>query len=656
MSKSIINIGILAHVDAGKTTITEQLLYLGGAVKKAGNVDKGSATTDQLSIEKQRGISVKTATATFNWKDVQINLIDTPGHTDFVSEIERILQILDCAILVISSVEGIQSHTYLLWETLKDLKIPTLLFINKIDRPGSQYDSILKALHTELKINCFPLSFVKDEAENNASIIDYLDKNFSSNSNIEMNTEVVAEHDEPTLNKYLEGEKIDSTTLYKKATELFNQNCLTPILSGSAKNGIGIEELMNHLIQFIQPNDYDSNKVVSAIVYKLEHDKKHGRLIQIKLFSGQLKNKDIIYNQRLKKEVKIVQIKKRVLGKIQDLNLLEAGDIGILTGVPELRVGDILGKAEVSSKQNKLQEAVLSTQVKPENEAQIAQLAEALQELSIEDPDLEFKWYKSENELQLKLHGPIQKEILQDLIKERYDLDAIFEDPTVIYKETPKKKAEGFVRYWMPKPCWAIMKFEIEPGKRNSGVIYESKVGVNDIHQKYQNEVANTIHKALEQGIKGWEVTDIKISLIEGEDHTVHSNPGDFVLATPMGIMNGLQNSDTQLLEPMLKFEIKAHESILGSVNSDLIQMRAEIHTPEFEDENFVLKGRIPVSTSMDYSIRLNSLSSGKAKYIINFDGYRECSDEEGKIRTFKGVSPLDESLWILHNRGAYKA
>jgi len=656
MPKKIINIGILAHVDAGKTTITEQLLYLGGAIKEAGNVDKGSATTDQLDIEKQRGISIKTATATLQWDDVQINIIDTPGHHDFISEIDRVLQILDCAVLVISSVEGLQSHTYLLWETLKRLKVPTLLFINKIDRPGSQFDPIIQTLSKELNIHCFSLSSIKDEAENIASIIDFFEKNFSSiSSRIERNIEAVAEYDETILEKYLEGEYIDPEILYKKAVELFNNNQLTPIMAGSAKNEIGIRNLMNHIIKFIKPKTYSSEDVLSAIVYKIEHDKKHGRLIRIKLLSGKIKNKESVYCQRLEKEIKIAQIKKRAVNKILDIETLEAGDIGILLGVSELRIGDILGKKELNSAVTKLQEAVLSTQVKAINESQIALLAEALQELSIEDPDLEFKWYKNENELQLKLHGPIQKEILQELIKERYDVDCIFEEPTIIYKETPLKKAEGFVRYWMPKPCWAIMKFEIEPGERGSGIIYESKVGVNDIHQKYQNEVANTIPKALEQGIKGWQVTDLKITLIEGEDHTVHSNPGDFVLATPMGIMNALQNSGTQLLEPMLNFEIKAHESILGNINSDLLKMRAEISPPLFDSDIFTLKGRVPVSTSLDYSIRLNSISSGKAKYRVHFDGYRNCSDQEGNIRPFRGVSPLDESLWILHNRGAYK-
>ncbi len=655
MSKSIINIGILAHVDAGKTSITEHLLFLGGAVKEVGNVDKGSAVTDRLSIEKTRGISVKTDTASFDWKGTQINLIDTPGHADFVSEIERALQILDCAVLVISSVEGLQSHTYLIWDVLKKLKIPTFIFINKIDRPGSQFEQILDALTKEFKANIFPLNAIKNEAEKEAIIIDYKSLDFSSNSIFETNKTAVAEFDESVLNQYLEGEDIGLEFLYKKAIELFQKEQITPVIAGSAKNGIGTPNLLNYLIDFVQMPEYNPDKEVSAIIYKSEHDQKLGLLSHIKILAGTLKNKDLIYNQRLQKEFKISQIKKRSILKINDHDFLSAGDIGIIAGQPEFRIGDILGTKEQKLHQFKLQESVLSTRVKPINEQELAPLAAALNELSIEDPDLDFKWDKQESELHLKLQGPIQKEILQEFLLERYNIESIFEDPTVIYKETPKKKAIGFADYTMPKPSWAVLKFEIEPGERGSGIVYESKVGVNDILQKYQNEVAETIPKALEQGMKGWEVTDIKIKLIEGEDHVMHSRPGNFILATPMGIMDALKNSETQLLEPILNFTIKADESLLGTISSDLIQMRAEIESPDFSDDQFILRGMVPVATSLDFSIRLNSISSGKAKYFISFGGYRKCTDEEGAIRPFKGVNPLDKSLWILHNRGAYK-
>ncbi len=656
MSKSIINVGILAHVDAGKTTLTEQLLYHAGAINEPGNVDKGSATTDQLEVEKLRGISVKTSTATFFYQGVQINLIDTPGHADFISEVERALQILDCAILVISSVEGLQSQTYSHWQSLKKIGIPTLVFVNKVERSGSQFNNIIEDLNKEFKANVFPLSVINDEAEKEAAVIDYQESLFQNTSIFETNLSCVADFDEAVLSNYLDAVSIDSIELYKKAIEGFRKKQLTPVCAGIAKNGIGITNLLIHLISFVKTPVPHLGKPTSAIVYKTEHHLKHGLMVHVKLLSGSLKNKDFIYNQRLKNEFKISQLKKQMINRIQNIEEITAGDIGILAGLTEFRIGDILGYDDFKTNKNISQEAILISRVKTVKDSDIAALAKALTELNIEDPSLDFKWFKSEDELQVKLHGPIQKEIIQEILLERYQIEAVFEDPSVIYKETPVVKAEGFVRYWMPKPCWAIMKFEIEPGERGSGVVYESKVGVNDIHQKYQNEVAQTIHKSLEQGIKGWEVTDLKIKLIEGEDHPVHSRPGDFKIATPMGIMNALQTSNTQLLEPMLKFTIKANESLLGVINSELIKMRAEMLNPEFEDDDFILNGHVPVATSMDLSIKLNSLSSGKAKYLVNFGGYRACSDEEGQIRPYKGISPLDESLWILHARGAYKA
>ncbi len=618
-------------------------------------MDKGSATTDQLEIEKQRGISVKTASASFFWKGIQINLIDTPGHADFISEVERALQILDCAILVVSSVEGLQSQTYTHWETLKKLAIPTLVFVNKVERSGSQFINILNLLNKELNANVFPLSLIQNEAEKEAHVIDYREDSFHENSIFEAALSGVAEFDEDVLSRYLEGENIDSDDLYKKAIKGFRLRLLTPVIAGIAKSGAGISNLLNHLVHFVKTPIRELGNSVSAIVYKTEHHPKHGLLIHVKLIAGSLKNKDFVYNQRLKNEFKIAQLKKQMLSKIENVEECTAGDIGILTGLTEFRIGDVLGFDDFKTKEKIRQEAVLVSQVKPVKDSDIAALANALAELAIEDPSLDFKWFKSENELQVKLHGSIQKEIIQDILLQRYELEAVFENPSVIYKETPKKIAEGFVRYWMPKPCWAIMKFEIEPGERGSGVVFESQVGVNQIQQKYQNEIAQTIQKSLEQGIKGWEVTDLKIKLIEGEDHPVHSRPGDFKIATPMGLMNALQNSETQLLEPMLKFSITANESLLGVINSELIKMRAEILNPAFEQDQFILKGLVPVATSMDFSIKLNSLSSGKAKYLVSFGGYRSCSDEDGQIRPYKGISPLDESLWILHARGAYK-
>ena len=250
----------------------------------------------------------------------------------------------------------------------------------------------------------------------------------------------------------------------------------------------------------------------------------------------------------------------------------------------------------------------------------------------------------------------MQIEILEHVLKERFFIKASFTDPQVVYKETISTKAEGYIRYWMPKPCWAIMTFLIEPAPLNSGVSYSSIVSQNDVHIKYQNEIERTIPKALAQGLLGWEVTDVKITLIKGEDHNVHSRPGDFNLATPMGIMQGLKIGGTHLLEPILSFEIKANEALLGKITSELSTRRASFDTPEFMEDIFSLKGRIPVATSLDFGRKLNSITSGKSRLRLQFYGYDTCPKGEGVNRDYKGVNPLDEAQWILHRRGAYKA
>jgi ribosomal protection tetracycline resistance protein len=279
-----------------------------------------------------------------------------------------------------------------------------------------------------------------------------------------------------------------------------------------------------------------------------------------------------------------------------------------------------------------------------------------LEILNMEDPVLDFKWFKEDKEFHLKILGPIQTEVLKESLLQRWAIEAEFLKPKVIYKETPSKSAEGYVRYWMPKPCWAIMTFLIEPAVLGSGLSFTSKVRTSDISNKYINEVKRAIPWSLKQGIKGYEVTDLSITLIEGSEHTVHSNPGDFLLATPMGILRGLENAGTDLLEPMYAFEIKAKADLLGAISSDLNQMRAQIDAPVFEADFFTLKGRVSVAEAMDYSIKFNATSSGKGRLKLSLNGYEKTSTTEDKIRNYKGVSPLDESQWILQMRGAYKA
>ncbi|MGZ2368998.1 GTP-binding protein [Ancylomarina sp. YFZ004] len=655
--QNIRNIAVLAHVDAGKTTITENLLFLGGATRKMGSVDSGSAITDSLQVEKERGISVRSACTSFIWKDTQINLIDTPGHVDFSAEVERVLRVLDAAILVVSAAEGVQAHTHTLYEALRERDIPVLIFINKIDRSGADVLQVIQDLQKELKAPVFSLQSCLEEGSNEAAICDlWQDETNELGEELrELSLEVLANTDEEVLEKYLDGEKLDPSYCISKAQHLCKQSKINPVLLGVAKNGSGMTELLDAIVTYFPNASAESDIEPSALVFKIEHDKTLGRLAHIRMFGGSLKNRDSIRNVIANRDEKVAQIRKIYTNKQVDIGSLQAGDIGLVSGMPEVQVGDILGNKNGIPENTTLQIPLLIVGVKSKNEADYAKLAEALQELSSEDPLLQFEWFKEDREMNLHIMGTIQMEILEMLLRSRFGIEVSFDEPTVVYKETPAKEIEGYIRYTMPKPCWAVLRFKIEPGERGCGVVYESTVGVNDVLQKYQNEVERTIPKALEQGIKGWEVTDIRITLIEGEDHEMHSRPGDFMIATPMGLMKGLKEANTNLLEPVLKFRISAPEEFLGKIASELNQMRAVFANPEFDDGKFHLEGEVPAATSMDFNIRLSSLTGGKGKVKFGFSGYQDCPEGEGKEREYKGVNPLDESQWILHARGAFK-
>ncbi|MEI8202372.1 MAG: translation factor GTPase family protein [Bacteroidota bacterium] len=647
---NIRNIAILAHADAGKTTLTEHFLFASGATKKLGSVDNGTAQTDSLNVEKERGISVRSANTSFVWQDTQINLIDTPGHVDFSSDVERILRIIDGAILMISAVEGVQAHSETLFNALQAKQIPTLIFINKIDRVGANTENVLAEIHKELTQKTIVLQQTSNEGENDANILSCWNPS-AMNENL---IETLASTDDFLLDKYLNAQTIGfdeaNSCLVKavQACELF------PVLMGSAKNEIGIEELLNAIIQYLPAPIGDLSHDLSALVYRIEYDKSIGKIAHVRIFDGRISNREVVNNSSRGVQEKVTRIRKLINGKYEDVQQATAGDVVGICGFSEAQTGDVLGNTTESILQDiSLRTPLLTVQLKAANDKDYAALAAALQELNAEDPSLDFQWMKDEKELHVKIMGWLQMEVLERIIEDRFQIKAKFENPTVIYKETPSTIAEGYVRYWMPKPCWAIMKFRIEPAERGSGVKYESKIGVNDVLQKYQNEVERTIPVALQQGIKGWEVTDIKITLIEGEDHEMHTHPGDFVVATPMGIMDGLQNSGTILLEPMIAFKISATEELLGAITSDITQMRGSFESPTMENGRFVLKGIMPLATSIDYPVKLSSRSGGKAKISTQFHSYRDCTDEQGVIREFKGISPLDTAKYILKARKA---
>jgi small GTP-binding protein len=647
MAAHIRNLGILAHVDAGKTTLTEGLLFCSGATSAAGNVDKGTSLSDTLDVERRRGISVRASTLSFTWRDVHFQLIDTPGHVDFSAEVERSLRVLDGAVLVVSAAEGIQTQTETIWRALQARGLPVVVFVNKIDRMGADAAAVVAQLQREFSPDMLWLNRAQGEGDSATAV------ELDAEQRAQL-LENVAATDEPLLDLWLATDgDLTAEQWQPVLAEAVAKRRLFPVVCGAAKNRMGIEQVLDTLVRYLPDAPDDAEAALSAVVFRLDHDAKLGRVAGVRLFAGRLRTRDRVHNVTADRQEQVTQIKRMRLGRHHDAAELRAGDIGFLCGLPEVRIGDILGDASAVPGGYTLTAPLLSVQVTPVDAADFASLAAALQQLSSEDPHLDFRWFQQERELYVRIMGAVQTEILTELLQTRFGIGARFDAPTVIYQETPTTAAEGAESYTMPKPCWAIVKFLVEPAPPGSGISYRCEVDKSDIHPKYQNEIAQRIGHALQQGPKGWETTDLSITLVEGCHHLLHSRPGDFKLATDMAILKALVAAETKLLEPMLTFRITAPEASLGKVTSDVVNMRGTFEPATFEGDRFVLRGRLPLATSMDYAIALSSVTAGRGALSTWFDGYQDCPSELGTSRNYKGISPLDRAKYILWWRGA---
>lgn len=646
---NIRNIGILAHVDAGKTTLTEQLLYKSGSIRALGSVDKGTAHTDSLEVEKQRGISVKSADVMLSWKDTNIHIIDTPGHIDFSAEVERTLRVLDGAVLVISAVEGIQPQTELYFQALKAMKIPTIFFINKIDRVGAEVASVLKEIKLRLTDTLVETEEFYGEETQEPKVLSFEKLPLVKDIYVEQ----LANYHDVLLEKYLGGVTITGDEFNSTIKALSKTSIVYPVLYGSSIKGIGVEELLNALVDYLPCPKGSSEDELSAVVYKITQDKTLGKLAYVRIFNGKISTRELIKNNTKGIESKVTQIKKLIVGKQTDCNELLCGELGILAGLSSFSIGDIIGSPENVPSVPSLATPLLTLQVYPENTAVFVELVEALQKLEEEDPLLKVKWIKEKKEVHINIMGLIQQEIIQGILLERFNIKATFGKPSVIYKETPASSSWGFEAYTMPKPCWAIVKFLFEPLPKGSGLVFESKVRTEDIKLRYQRELENHLPKALEQGLLGWQVVDLKVTLISGEDHVMHSRPGDFIIATSIAIMDGLSNTLTTLLEPILNFTIMAPEATAGKILGDLVNMRANFESPVISNGTFIVKGLVPAATSLEYGIRLGIITAGKGTLSTSFSDYEPCPIELGATNERIGVNPLDRAKFILNARNA---
>jgi ribosomal protection tetracycline resistance protein len=647
-----INVGIFAHVDAGKTTTTEHILYESGRIRALGSVDTGTALTDSMDVERQRGISVRAALASFEWKGVQINLVDTPGHVDFLSEVERSLRVMDCAVLILSAVEGVQAQSEMIWNALRKLGIPTLIFMNKMDRVGADPEAVLAQARNYLSSDIIPVQQPIGKEQEYIEAIDLWGRDADPAIQTEL-LEALAERDEDLLETYMSGSPIDLAAWKKYMKTASASGRFFPVVYGVAAKGLGITALLDAMVEYFPRAGGNVEGAVSGIVYNIQRDKSMGRMAFVRLYEGMIRNRDTVMNYTQDIQGKVTQIRKVEGGRTEDVGALEAGDIAVLYGLSGVRIGDVLGHPEAIPAEAKLAVPLLTVRVFWGTDMDDHKVIGALQELADEDPLLDTQWLQDERELHIKVMGPIQLEILNSVLEERYGLKVTFGQPSVIYKETPASIGEGFIAYTMPKPCWAILRFQIEPGPPGSGLVYDSIVRSSDLLPQYQSETARRVPEALQQGLYGWEVTDLKVTLIEGQHHVWHTHPLDFAVATPMGIMDGLARVGTKLLEPILQVRIVVPEENGGRVMNDLVQMRGTFDPPVLQGERMIIEGRLPLATSLDYPVTLSSYTKGRSTFTSFFAGYEECPPDVSAERTRRGVNPLDQAKYILSVRKA---
>ncbi|MGG7097754.1 GTP-binding protein [Clostridium sardiniense] len=601
-------IGIFAHVDGGKTTFSEQLLYHTNSIRNRGRVDHKDSYLDSHKIEKERGITVFSDIAKLNYKDSTYYLVDTPGHIDFSPEMERAIGVLDYAILIISAVEGIQGHTETIWSMLRKNNVPTFIFINKVDRTGADINKVLNEAKVNLSKNIFYIDFNINEG------IDEKDKEF------------IAERDDELLNLYLEGDV--SNDLWKdKLKELIKDNKIFPCFKGSALLDEGILEFLDGF-DLLTSTDYKSDGNFKGRVFKVKYDDKGNRVTFIKALSGSLKAKDEITFNLNNKEVseKVNGIRIYNGSKFSVVDEVLAGDLFGVIGVENLKSGMAIGLDNDFTYE---MVPTLKAKVIYDEKLNHNDILKIFKILESEDDSLNVVWDEALKEMHVSIMGKIQLEVLKEVLFDRFNLKIDFGSPEILYKETIIGEALG-CGHFEPLGHYSEVHFKIEEGERGSGITFENKCHTDDLTIGNQNLIKSHIFEREHRGIlTGSPITDLKITLLTGRAHNKHTSGGDFRESTKRALRQGLELAKCILLEPYYKFKIDVSMDLIGRVLSDIQKMKGEFEEPISYENKVIIKGRGPVKTFMNYPLEFVSFTKGKGNLSLLFDGYDVCHNEE---------------------------
>jgi ribosomal protection tetracycline resistance protein len=647
-----LNLGIVAHVDAGKTSLTERLLFTAGVINELGSVDDGSTQTDTMALERQRGITIKSAVVSFAIDGLTVNLIDTPGHPDFIAEVERVLSVLDGAVLVISAVEGVQAQTRILMRALQRLHIPTLIFVNKIDRRGAQQEHVLHSISERLTPAVIPMGSTSELGTRSAGFVPSgaADAEFAARL-----VDLLADHDDAFLAAYVNG---GATVSYRRLREELasqtRQARVHPVFFGSAITGAGVDALISGIKELLPSGEDDPHGPVSGTVFKIERGPAGEKIAYARMFSGTLHVRDRLqFGQGNEGRVTAISVFDR--GPAVRRGAVAAGQIGKLWGLGDIQIGDAIGESRAASEHH-FAPPTLETIIVPRRPADRQALHAALAQLAEQDPLIDLRRDDLRQELFVSLYGEVQKEVVQATLATDFGIEVEFLETTMICIERPVGTGEELeILGKDSNPFLATIGLRLEPAPVDAGLTFKLEAKVETIPifvykavEHFQKAMEETVQETLRQGLYGWQVADCTVTMTMSGYVSPSSSARDFRLLTPLVLMSALKQAGTIVCEPMHRFQLEIPADTFGSLLPALARLRAIPQAPVIQGPLCRLAGEIPAALVHDLQQQLPALTRGEGVLESAFERYAPIRGTP-PTRARSDLNPLNRKEYLLH-------
>ena len=637
MSQQELNLGILAHVDAGKTTLTERLLFEAGVIDEIGSVDAGTTQTDSLALERQRGITIKSAVTSFSLGDVHLNLIDTPGHPDFIAEVERVLSVLDGAVLVISAVEGVQPQTRILMRALQRLRVPTLIFVNKIDRAGADERHVLQAISERLTTEIVPMGTADALGTRAARFTPFEADDDAFRARL---AEVLAERDDGIMAAYVDDELDLPERRLRAALAAQSKRALVhPVFFGAAITGAGVGPLMAQITELLPVATGDPDDAVSATVFKIERGATGEKVAYVRMFSGMIHVRDRLqFGRGLENKVTTIAVFER--GQAVQRPSVSAGAVAKLWGLAGIQIGDSIGASAIAATGHHFPPPTLESVVAPTRPNDGAQLRIALAQLAEQDPLINVRQDDDRGEISVSLYGEVQKEVIQATLADDFGIDVTFRETTPICIERPNGSGEAVeVLHAESNPFNATIGLRVEPAPADSGVDFRLEVDHTGIplfvykrREHFFEAMDQYVRHALQEGLCGWRVTDCVV-IMNRSSYSVPDGPpskrgplstaADFKKLTPLVLMQALERAGTVVCEPVVRVSLEIPAPTIGAVSAALARLGASVEAPSQRDDQATIDAVLPSLRAQELQRQLPELTGGEGVLESTFAGYQ---------------------------------